>query len=113
VLVHGAFENSSIWNKVVVILQRRGVRVIAAQNPLTSVEVDARNTQRVIDNQPGDVVLVGHSYGAVVITEAGNNSKVKALVYVAGASPNSGQSGLDEAVAYPKPPGSGASRDMG
>ncbi len=104
VLVHGAFENSSIWNKVVVILQRRGVRVIAVQNPLTSVEADAQDTQRVIDNQPGDVVLVGHSYGGVVITEAGNNSKVKALVYVAGASPNSGQSGLDEASAYPKPP---------
>lgn len=103
VLVHGAFENSSIWDKVITILQRRGVRVVTAQNPLTSVDADAKNTNRVIDNQPGDVVLVGHSYGGVVITEAGNNPKVKALVYVAGASPNSGQSGLDEASAYPKP----------
>jgi pimeloyl-ACP methyl ester carboxylesterase len=103
VLVHGAFENSSIWAKVITILQRRGVRVVTAQNPLTSVEDDARNTSRVIDNQPGSVVLVGHSYGGVVITEAGNNPKVEALVYVAGASPNSGQSGLDEASAYPRP----------
>ncbi len=104
VLVHGAFENSSIWDKVVPILQRQGIRVAAAQNPLTSVTADAQNTDRVIDDQPGDVVLVGHSYGGVVITEAGTNPKVKALVYVAGASPNSGQSGFDEASAYPKPP---------
>ena len=104
VLVHGAFENSSIWDKVVPILQRQGIRVATAQNPLTSVTADAKNTDRVIDDQPGDVVLVGHSYGGVVITEAGNNPKVKALVYVAGASPNSGQSGSDEASAYPKPP---------
>jgi pimeloyl-ACP methyl ester carboxylesterase len=103
VLVHGAFENSSIWSKVIAILQHRGVKVITVQNPLTSVEADAQNTTRVIDDQPGEVVLVGHSYAGVVITEAGNNSKVKALVYVAGASPNSGQSGLDEASTYPKP----------
>jgi pimeloyl-ACP methyl ester carboxylesterase len=103
VLVHGAFENSSIWNKVIAILQHRGIKVVAAQNPLTSLEADAQNTTRLIDDQPGNVLLVGHSYGGVVITEAGANSKVKALVYVAGASPNSGQSGLDEASAYPKP----------
>jgi pimeloyl-ACP methyl ester carboxylesterase len=103
VLVHGAFENSSIWDKVIIILQRQGVKVVAVQNPLTAIEADASNTARVIDNQPGDVVLVGHSYGGVVITEAGNNPKVNALVYAAGASPNSGQSGLDEASAYPKP----------
>lgn len=103
-LVHGAFENSSIWDKVIPILQRRGIRVATAQNPLTSVTADAQNTGRVIDDQPGDVILVGHSYGGAVITEAGNNPKVKALVYVAAPSPSSGQSGLDEAAAYPKPP---------
>jgi pimeloyl-ACP methyl ester carboxylesterase len=104
VLVHGAFENSSIWGRVIPILQRRGIRVATAQNPLTSVNADAQNTARVIDDQPGDIVLVGHSYGGVVITEAGNNPKVKALVYIAAPSPNNGQSGLDEASAYPKPP---------
>ena len=103
VLVHGAFENSSAWDKVIADLQHRGVRVTAVQNPLTSLSADAENTRRVIDDQPGEVVLVGHSYGGVVITEAGNDPKVKALVYVAGASPDSGQSGLDEASAYPKP----------
>ncbi len=103
VLVHGAFENSSIWAKVIPIIERRGIAVVALQNPLTSLAVDVENTKRVIDDQQGDVVLVGHSYGGVVITEAGTDAKVKALVYVAGASPNSGQSGLDEAAAYPKP----------
>jgi pimeloyl-ACP methyl ester carboxylesterase len=103
VLVHGAFENSSIWNGVIPILQRHGIRVIAAQNPLTSLAADVENTDRNIDDQAGDVVLVGHSYGGVVITEAGNNSKVKALVYVAAVSPNSGESGLDESAPYPKP----------
>jgi pimeloyl-ACP methyl ester carboxylesterase len=64
---------------------------------------DVENTERTINDQEGDVVLVGHSYGGAVITEAGNNSKVKALVYVAAVAPNSGQSGLDEAAPYPKP----------
>jgi pimeloyl-ACP methyl ester carboxylesterase len=103
VLVHGAFENSSIWNAVIPILQRHGVKVVAAQNPLTSLAADVQNTDRYIDNQEGNVVLVAHSYGGAVITEAGNHSKVKALVYVAAVSPNSGESGLDEAAPYPKP----------
>jgi pimeloyl-ACP methyl ester carboxylesterase len=62
-----------------------------------------QNTDRNIDDQDGDVVLVGHSYGGAVITEAGNNSRVRALVYVAAISPNSGQSGLEEAAPYRKP----------
>ncbi|MEJ0041838.1 MAG: alpha/beta hydrolase [Rhizomicrobium sp.] len=103
VLVHGAFENSAVWNAVIPILQRHGVKVVAVQNPLTSLAADVQNTARNIDNQDGDVVLVGHSYGGTVITEAGNNDKVKALVYVAAVSPNSGESGLDEAAPYPKP----------
>ncbi len=102
--MHGAFENSSIWDAVIAILQRRGIKVVAVQNPLTSLAADVQNTVRNIDNQDGDVVLVGHSYGGAVITEAGNDDKVKALVYVAAVSPNGGQSGLDEAAPYPKPP---------
>lgn len=103
VLVHGAFENSSSWNDVITRLQRRGFNVVSVQNPLTSLAADVQNTERVINDQKGDVVLVGHSYGGAVITEAGNNAKVKALVYVAAVAPNTGQSGLDEAAPYPKP----------
>ncbi len=103
VLVHGAFENSSAWDAVIRRLQQRGLTVVAVQNPLTSLAADVQNTQRVINDQEGDVVLVGHSYGGAVITEAGNNDKVKALVYVAAVAPNSGQSGLNEAAPYPKP----------
>ncbi|MBW4091690.1 MAG: alpha/beta hydrolase [Proteobacteria bacterium] len=103
VLVHGAFENSSSWSKVIAILQKCGVNVVAVQNPATSLAAAVQNTRRVIESQDGAVVLVGHSFGGVVITEAGNDDRVRALVYVAAASPDSGQSGLDEAAAYPKP----------
>jgi pimeloyl-ACP methyl ester carboxylesterase len=103
VLVHGAFENSSAWNAVISKLQLHGVKVVSVQNPLTSLVADVQNTERVINDQEGDVVLVGHSYGGAVITEAGNNGKVKALVYVAAVAPIGGQSGLDEAAPYPKP----------
>lgn len=104
VLVHGAFENSSIWNDVIpAILQRDGIKVVATQNPLTSLTADVASTDRTINDQEGDVVLVGHSYGGAVISEAGNNRKVKAFVCVAAVPPNSGESGLDEAAPYPKP----------
>lgn len=92
VLVHGAFADGSSWTKIIPILRKRGLQVIAVQNPLTSLEDDVAATRRAIERASGPVVLVGHSWGGVVITEAGNAEKVKALVYVAAFAPDSGQS---------------------
>ncbi|RYY15806.1 MAG: alpha/beta hydrolase [Chitinophagaceae bacterium] len=91
VLVHGAFADGSSWNKVIPILQKQGYQTVAVQNPLTSLPDDVAFVQRAIAEAPGKVVLVGHSWGGVVITEAGNNEKVKSLVYVAAYAPDEGQ----------------------
>lgn len=92
VLVHGAWANGSSWAQVVPLLQAKGINVVAVHNPLSSFEADVAATRRVIDDQRGDVILVGHSYGGAVITEAGNSDKVRALVYVAAFAPSQGQS---------------------
>ncbi len=93
VLVHGAFADATGWQDVIPYLQRAGYKVAAVQNPLTTVEDDIASTRRVIDAQPGDVVLVGHSYGGVAISGAASgNPKVKALVYVAAFAPDAGES---------------------
>src|SRR6266436_188542 len=92
VLVHGAFADGSSWSKVIPILQNDGYTVIAVQNPLTSLAADVETTKRVIDAQTGPVVLVGHSYGGAVITQAAAGSaNVKALVYVAAFAPEVGE----------------------
>src|SRR5438445_156318 len=84
VLVHGAFADGSSWSKVIPILERDGYTVIAVQNPLTSLPDDVATTKRVIDAQTGSVVLVGHSYGGAVITEAAAGGyNVEAVVYIA------------------------------
>jgi pimeloyl-ACP methyl ester carboxylesterase len=92
VLVHGAWANGSSWATVVPLLQARGLDVIAVHNPLSSFEADVAATRRVIEDQEGDVILVGHSYGGAVITEAGTSEKVRALVYVAAFAPAEGES---------------------
>lgn len=91
VLVHGAFADGSSWNKVIPILQASGLNTIAVQNPLTSLKDDARFTQRAIDEAEGSVVLVGHSWGGVVITEAGLDEKVQSLVYVSAFAPSTAE----------------------
>src|SRR2546422_1028807 len=92
VLVHGAFADGSSWQRVIPILQRDGYTVIAVQNPLTSLAADVETTKRVVDAQTGSVVLVGHSYGGAVITEAAAGSaNVKALVYIAAFAPEAGE----------------------
>ena len=92
VLVNGAFADGSSWNKVIPLLETEGFTVTAVQNPLKSLAEDVATTKRVIDAQKGDVILVGHSYGGAVITEAAaGNSKVKALVYVAAFAPDAGE----------------------
>ncbi len=106
VLVHGAFANSSAWDEIVPRLQKRGINAIAVQNPLSSLAADAANTNRVINNIAGPVVLVGHSWGGAVITEAGNNPHVLRLVYVAAFAPDSGQSAFELSGKYPPAPNS-------
>lgn len=106
VLVHGAFADGSSWNKVIHQLQKQHTEVIAVQLPLTSLKEDVAATQRAIARAHGDVVLVGHSWGGTVITEAGNDARVKSLVYVAAFAPDAGQSTADLAGRYPAPPGS-------
>lgn len=93
VLVHGAFADATGWQDVIPYLQRAGYKVAAVQNPLTTVDDDIASTRRVVDAQPGDVILVGHSYGGVAISGAASgNAKVKALVYVAAFAPDAGES---------------------
>lgn len=104
VLVHGAWANGSSWSEVVPLLQQRGLNVVAVHNPASSFEADVAATRRVIDDQPGDVILVGHSYGGAVITEAGNSDKVVGLVYVAAFAPGIGQSVNAIVSAAPEPP---------
>ena len=92
VLVHGAFADGSGWEAIAGILKKDGYTVSVVQHPETSYAEDVRFTKAVIDRQNGPVVLVGHSYGGAVITEAGNDPKVAALVYIAAFAPDAGES---------------------
>jgi pimeloyl-ACP methyl ester carboxylesterase len=107
VIVHGAFADGSDWAKVIPLLQAKGIRVTAVQNPLTSLADDVAATRRALDNQPGKVVLVGHSWGGTVITEAGAHDKVASLVYVAAFAPDAGQATGELGKDLPTPPGIG------
>ena len=104
VIVHGAWVDGSSWSKVISLLQAKGFHVVAVQNPLTSFADDVAATRRVIALQDGPVLLVGHSYGGVVITEAGNDPKVVGLVYVAAFAPSDGESINSVAKNYPPAP---------
>lgn len=92
VLVHGGFVDGSGWEGVYKILKKDGYDVTIVQNPTISLADDVAVTRRVITAQPGPVVLVGHSYGGVVITEAGTHDKVAGLVYIAAFAPDKGES---------------------
>jgi pimeloyl-ACP methyl ester carboxylesterase len=108
VLVHGGFVDGSGWQGVHDLLTKDGYRVAVVQNPTLSLEDDAAVTRRVIDELDGPVVLVGHSYGGAVITEAGLHDKVAALVYIAAFAPDKGESVntliADFPVDGPQPP---------
>jgi len=102
ILVHGAFAESASWDPVITRLNRDGYRVIAAANPLRGVTSDAASVATVVRSVQGPVVLVGHSYGGPVITEAANgHANVKALVYVAGFAPDTGESSLTLSGKFP------------
>ena len=92
VLVHGGFVDGSGWEGVYKILKQDGYPVAIVQNPTISLADDVAATKRIVDAQNGPVILVGHSYGGAVITEAGNDPKVAGLVYIAGFAPDKGVS---------------------
>jgi pimeloyl-ACP methyl ester carboxylesterase len=92
VLVHGAFVDGSGWKDIYTILQKNGYHASVVQNPTITLADDVAATRRIIDAQDSPVILVGHSYGGVVITEVGSHSKVAALVYVAAFAPDAGES---------------------
>jgi len=94
VIVHGAFADASGWEAVYRILKKDGYKVTIVQNPLTSLEDDVAATNRALDKQDGPVVLVGHSWGGAVITQAGVSAKVAKLVYVAAFVPDKGETVL-------------------
>lgn len=102
VLVHGGFVDASGWQGVYNELTKDGYHVSVVQNPTTSLADDVAATKRAIDALDGPVVLVGHSYGGVVITEAGNNPKVAGLVYIAAFAPDKGES-VSSLIANPPP----------
>jgi len=106
VLVHGLFADGSSWGKVIPILQQAGFNVTAVQNPLTSFQDDVDATRRVLALQDGPTVLVAHSYGGMVITEAGVDPKVSALVYIAARAPDAGEDYGALARRFPTPPAS-------
>jgi pimeloyl-ACP methyl ester carboxylesterase len=104
VLVHGAWADGSSWRLVIPHLLEKGIPVVAVQNPTTSLAEDIVATRRALAAIDGPVVLVGHSWGGAVITEAGSDPKVKALVYVAAFAPKAGESVGDEVGAHAAPP---------
>lgn len=102
ILVHGAFADSSSWNAVIPKLQSQGLRVISAANPLRTLEGDVASVRALVRATPGDVVLVGHSYGGAVISGAATGeANVKALVFVAAFTPDRGETALELSGKFP------------
>jgi pimeloyl-ACP methyl ester carboxylesterase len=113
ILVHGAWADGSSWARVIAELLNRGLGVVAVQNPTTSLADDVAATKAVIDAESGPIVLVGHSWGGAVVTQAGNDDRVKALVYVAAFAPAAGETVGELVGRHPSPPGLGKITDDG
>lgn len=107
VLVHGAFADGSGWQGLYQILTKKGYNVTIVQNPLSSLEDDVKATNLALDKQDGPTILVGHSWGGTVITEAGNHPKVAALVYVAALQPDNGENSIQWLQTAPPAPENG------
>lgn len=101
VIVHGALADGSGWRKVYDLLTARDYKVTIVQQPMTSLHDDVQATRRILDLQEGPSILVGHSYGGMVITEAGNASNVAGLVYIAAFQPDAGETLLELAAQIP------------
>ena len=106
VLVHGLFADGSCWSEVIARLQAAGLNATAVQNPLTTLKDAVAETRRVLAWQDGPTVLVGHSFAGTIITEAGVDPKVSALVYVAARAPDAGEDYTALAKTFPTPPAS-------
>ena len=106
VLVHGLFADGSCWSEVIPRLQASGLNVTAVQNPLTTLDEAVASTQRVLGRQTGPTVLVGHSFSGMIVSQAGVDPKVSALVYVAARAPDAGEDYAALAKQYPTPPAS-------
>jgi pimeloyl-ACP methyl ester carboxylesterase len=106
VLVHGLYADGSSWIDVIPYLQRAGLNVTVVQNPLTSLADDVAATRRALASQDGPTVLVGHSFAGTIISEAGDDPKVSALVYVAARAPDAGEDFGALAATFSKPPAS-------
>jgi len=106
VLVHGLFADGSCWSEVIARLQAAGLNATSVQNPLTTLPEAVASAQRVLERQDGPTVLVGHSFSGMIVTEAGVNPNVSALVYVAARAPDAGEDYTALAKTYPTPPAS-------
>jgi pimeloyl-ACP methyl ester carboxylesterase len=106
VLVHGLFADGSCWSEVIPHLQAAGLNVTSVQNPLTTLQEAVAAAQRVLARQDGPTVLVGHSFAGMIVTEAGIDPKVSALVYIAARAPDAGEDYTALAKTYPTPPAS-------
>ena len=104
VLVHGLFADGSCWSEVIARLQPKGLRVTSVQNPLTTLPDAVAAAQRVLAAQQGPTVLVGHSFSGMIVTEAGVDPKVSAVVYVAARAPDAGEDYTELAKGFPTPP---------
>jgi pimeloyl-ACP methyl ester carboxylesterase len=104
VLVHGAWADGSSWNRVIPILQAKGLQVIAVQLPLTSVADDFGAARRIVEDTEGPIVLVGHSWGGMAVTQAGVDPKVAALVYLSAFAADIGETGSSLIGAHATPP---------
>src|SRR6201989_768666 len=106
VLVHGLFADGSCWTEVIARLQAVGLNVTSVQNPLTTLPEAFASAEKVLARQDGPTVLVGHSFSGMIVTEAGMNPNVSALVYVAARAPDAGEDYTALAKTYPTPPAS-------
>jgi pimeloyl-ACP methyl ester carboxylesterase len=106
VLVHGLFADGSCWSEVIPLLQAAGLNVTSVQNPLTTLDEAVAAAQRVLDRQDGPTVLAGHSFSGMIVTEAGADPKVSAVVYVAARAPDAGEDYTALAKTFPTPPAS-------
>ncbi|HEY1448999.1 MAG TPA: alpha/beta hydrolase [Caulobacteraceae bacterium] len=106
VLVHGLFADGSSWSEVIPRLQAAGLNVTSVQNPLTTLDEAVASVQRVLARQDGPTVLVGHSFAGMIVTEAGVDTKVSAVVYVAARAPDAGEDYTALAKRFPTPPAS-------
>ncbi len=106
VLAHGLFADGSCWSKVIARLQPAGFNCVAVQNPLTTLPEASASVTRVLDQQQGPTVLVGHSFAGMLVTEAGIHPRVTSLVYVAARAPEAGEDYTALAAKFPTPPAS-------